>query len=134
VKAALLIGASQIAVQHLPLPIGLPVATVFRSATKVLSNLIARGFESRLRALRIENRKLWETSCAGPRRSTASSAWCGSTIRRCPPQPGAAAQWHPRAPSNWRPNSPFDVLALLSNRPGSRILVPEGRFDPSHAS
>jgi hypothetical protein len=40
--------------------------TVFRSATKVLSTLIAREFESRFRPHRFENRKLRETAALDP--------------------------------------------------------------------
>jgi hypothetical protein len=85
VRAAL-IRPGQIARQHLPMrPIGLPFATLFRSATKVLS-ILARGFESRFRPLRFENRgcgRRWD----GPRRSTKDLRSVGAhrirSLRRC---------------------------------------------------
>jgi hypothetical protein len=131
VKAAL-IGARQIAVQHCPCPIGLPVANVFRSATKVLSILIAREFESRFRRLRFENRKLRETAALDP--SIRLPAVPGADlpsgdVRRS----GALRPNGARAASNWRPNGLFDCSCPLSNIHGSRILGPEGRFDPKHA-
>jgi 2-alkyl-3-oxoalkanoate reductase len=43
------------------LVVRLAFATVFRTATKVPSILIPSRFESRLKPLRFENRKLWET-------------------------------------------------------------------------
>jgi hypothetical protein len=63
VKAAL-IGSARSSCSTCPCPIGLP--TVFSSATKVLSILIAPEFESRFRPHRFENRKLRESAALDP--------------------------------------------------------------------
>jgi nucleoside-diphosphate-sugar epimerase len=88
---------------RLPVPYGLAIgvvrlafATIFRRATKVPSILIPRRFESRLKPLRFENRRLQQTLGWTP--PLDYQKCLARTYGAMPPQPGAegTAPWPSR--------------------------------------